>query len=213
MTAVQLFNLALLKIGQSKGITALGNESRAAWTGELIYDHTLRQVLRTFPWPFATRYADLAWVEGDGETAVNGDWLFSYRWPSDCLFARRIVPAGANGTGRQFSDTPVPFREGHDATGILIYCNENHAESAEDDPVVNLEYTAINCDGLWADDIFIDAFTWLLASKAAPSLSRDDKLAGRCFAMYQLTLEQAAAVATREGQQEKVGEAEWMRNR
>ncbi|HJW68709.1 MAG TPA: hypothetical protein VJ829_05065, partial [Candidatus Binatia bacterium] len=56
MTAIELLNLALLKIGVSKGVAALTEASREAWTGALVHDHVLRATLRHFAWPFATKY-------------------------------------------------------------------------------------------------------------------------------------------------------------
>lgn len=246
MTAVQLVNLALLKVGVTKGIAATDEQSREAYTAAQVFDHLLRSVLRAFPWPFATKYLALtqtqgpadadatnvqAWaddqlykvgdvVEHDGDilyavdanddteppdaawtdtptTQANNDWQYAYRWPSDCLFARRLVPEGGR---RQFSETPITYRIGRDANGLLIYTNQPNAE---------LEYTVIDCDRLWADDLFIEAFTWLLAAHMAPSMAKDAKIAAQCWSMYQLALEHAATVATREHQPEKHGDAEW----
>lgn len=260
MTGVQLLNLALLKIGVSKGVTTIADATREAYTGGLIFDHILRATLRQFPWPFATKYLALtqtqgppdssdatvatniqAWASGqiyavgdvvidtgviyvcvlahstdhqppnttywssdsaDYPTQANGDWDYAYRWPSDCLFARRFVPDG--GHGRVFNENPIPFRIGRDANGELIYTNQIDAV---------LEYTVIDCDHLWADDLFIDAFTWRLAAYLAPSLCKDEKIAKLCVAMYPAATELAATVASREGQQEKNGDAEWINAR
>lgn len=251
MTAIELLNLALLKIGVSKGIAALDEASREAYTGALVYDHTLRMALRRFPWPFATKYAVLdltqgpawtdapvqAWTSGQvyavgavvelsdvvyycilGHTAsgsndppdatywsttatteANGDWDWAYRWPTDCIFARRIVPQG--GAGRVFSETPVPFRIGRDSNGLLVYTDEQDA---------TLEYTTIDCTNLWADDLFIEYFVLTLGAQLAPSLSRIPDMATRCLQMSEMVLDVAASVATREGQQHKAGDAEWV---
>lgn len=259
MTVIELTNLALLKIGVSKGITALTDASQEAWTAALLYDHTLRAALRAFPWPFATKYADLSLVQGqawtttvadilvqawvstatyaigdvvvhsgtiyyailaslnqpppnatywtttyvEGAHPAEGDWLYSYRWPSDCLFARRMVPAQIGG-GRTFSDSPIPFRVGRDVNGLLLYTNESAAV---------LEYTMIDCDALWANDLWLEAFTWWLGAQMAPSLSQDHKMHEKCLAMFRFTMSLAATVDSREGQLEKPGEAEWIRNR
>lgn len=255
MTPVQLVNLALLKIGHSKGITATSEASREAWTAAQVYDHVLRATLRDFPWPFATKYAALTLVQGppwDDDAVVqtwdsasayvvgdyvdrsgtvymcilahtnqvppnatywtaneddftdeaNGDWDFAYRWPADCLFARRLVPD--NGAGREFDENPIPFRVGRDNNGLLIYTDEVEAV---------LEYTTIDCTNLWVDDLWIEAFTWKLAGQLAPSLSKDEKMAAKCIVMYKDALERAAAVASKEQQQHKDGDAGWMNAR
>lgn len=240
MTPIQIANLALLKIGQSKGITALNEASRAAWTAQQVYDHHLRATLRAFPWPFATKYLELTLVQGpdptwedpivqawdatltyeigdvveDGDVLyvataqslnqappnasywsttitedANGDWRYAYRWPTDCLFARRIVPAG--GDGRSYHPTPIPFRVGRDTRGQLIYTNE---------PQAVVEYTAIDCDNMFTDDLFIVAFAWHLGHAMAPSLSRDERMAEKAYAMFLATLDTAKAVGSMEQQ-------------
>lgn len=252
MTAIQVTNLALLKIGVSKGIAALDEASREAWTALQVYDHVLRATLRRFPWPFATKYLPLTLVQGpawtdasvqawsiDQKYAVNavvthsatiyycilghsapheppdatywsttaperanGDWDYAYRSPSDCIFARRLVPPG--GRGRVFNETPIPYREGRDSNGLLIYSNAQDAE---------LEYTTIDCVNLWVDDLFLDAFTWRLAASLAPSLSKIEKMEQKCLAMFEMTIATAATVGAQEQQQEKPGDAEWINGR
>jgi len=255
MTAIELLNLSLFKIGVSKTVTSLAEASRQAYTGALVYDHRLRMLLRLFPWPFATKYATPltlvagpAWDEdavvqewdaaatykiGDvvdsggtfyycilGHTnqvppnstywdteapdEVNGDWLYAYRWPTDCLFARRIVPDLAAGMGRQFNADPPPFRVGFDVNGLLIYSNQREAE---------LEYTANDCDALWADDLFIDAFTWHLAAALAPSLSKNGLTTKDCLQFFLVAVQLARTTALNEGQQEKDGDPDWIANR
>ena len=56
MTVIQLWNYALTKIGVTQGIAALDEASREAFMGALVYDHTMRLLLRMFPWAFATKY-------------------------------------------------------------------------------------------------------------------------------------------------------------
>jgi hypothetical protein len=252
MTVVELVNLALLKIGHSNGIATLADQSEAAVTASLVYDHTLRATLRAFPWPFATKYLALELTQGPATftdplvqawsasatyligdvvevadviyyaTAVsfnqtppnasywtttateeaNGDWDYAYRWPVDCLFARRFVPA--SGSGRTFNPAPIEFRQGRDKNGPLLYTDE---------PAAVLEYTMIDCDALWADDLFIDAFTWRIAAALAPSLSRNGITVQQCYQAFTLTINQAATVASREAQLAPDGDAEHIRAR
>jgi hypothetical protein len=258
MTAVDLANLALLKLGVSQTITTMGDASREAYTAALVYDHQLRAALRRFPWPFATKYADLSLVRGpfwntdpttltlvqawsatfsyvagdvvrrsnvnyycilahtnqqppnvtywstaeaDAPDYANGDWRYGYRWPSDCVFARRLVDAAV---GRAFSPTPIEFRVGRDENGLLLYTNQ---------PDAVLEYTMLDCTDLWSDDLFLDAFTWRLAAVMAPSLERAQKTALECWQMAEATIRVAATVASNEGQQPAPGDADWIRNR
>lgn len=250
MTPIELLNLSLLKIGVSKGVASLSEESREAWTGALVHDHMLRATLRNFPWSFATKYVALTLTQGPAWTAApvqawaadqtyaigdvvtvasvvyyavasslnhtppnatywnttpttesNGDWVYAYRWPSDCLFARRLVPPGIR---RTFDAVPQAFRVGRDLNGLLVYGNVQDAV---------LEYTMLDCDHLWADDLWIDAFTWRLAGALAPSLSKIADMAKTCQANYEFALARAAETSSREQQLEPNGEAEWIRGR
>ena len=201
--AVKVINLALLNIGVSKTITSLSDQSREGLTASLQYDHGLRHVLRQHPWPFATKYLDLTDTElGTIAVPINNDWTFAYTYPTDCVFARRIVPVA---TGRSFDDTPIPFRMGRESSARVIYTNEEDAQ---------LEYTAIfDCPEELVDELFVTALAWWLASALAPSLSRMDKMPQQAWFMYLHTLDTAAAVASKEDQHEKPGEAEWIRAR
>lgn len=222
-TKLGVINGALMKLGVSKLLTnaqLTANTSREAIVGNLAYAAGLKETLRRTPWPFATKYADSAdagsgeameLVDGDGETPVNGDWMYAYRYPSDCVMARRILPAGAAGTGRQFNPDPVPFRVGRttefgaDADYLLLFTNLEDAV---------LEYTAlVECREDFADALFEDALEWRIASKMAPSLDRTDKTARECLAIFEAMFDTAAAVAHREGQLEKDGDANWISGR
>jgi hypothetical protein len=254
MTAVQLSNLGLLKIGVSKGIVTVNDSTREAYTIGQFYDTALRATLRAFSWPFATKYAALdltqgpawtsapvqAWTAAQvyaigavvqeasvvyycvlGHTAVavtnqppnatywsttptteaNGDWLYAYRQPSDCIFARRLVIPGGR---RAYDKDPYPFRIGRDSNGLLVFAQVQDAV---------LEYTTIDCTNLWVDDLFIDAFTWKLGALAAPSLAKDSKLTLLCEQMFSQTLNTASTVAAKEGQQQPAGDADWLGGR
>lgn len=257
MTAIELANLGLQKIGVSQGISALDEATREAYTAGSQYDHLLRETLRAFNWPFATGYQALELVAGpvwddawadyvqtwsasntyavddvvqhggalyycvapslnntppnttywaaaaDSDTepptyVAGGDWTYAYRWPSDCLRLRRLVD---DATGRKHNRTPIPFRSGRDVNGQLVYTDRQAAV---------LEYTLLDCDNLWADDWFLDAFTWRLAAAFAPSLSRNKLTAADCMQAFFATLRMAAAIHMDEQQQEKPGDAEWL---
>lgn len=254
MTTVQLMNLALAKLGVTKGITATSESTLNATLGSLHFDHMLRATLRLFPWPFATKYAEPvnnpfrlvsgpAWnfeasdeeledIQAHDTTATyvvgdvvrsaavnyvcilahdtnqappnatywstseddlieraNPDFLYAYRWPTDCLFVRRIVPPGDYGAGHPHTPAPPKWRLSRDANGLTIVTNEREAQ---------LEYTAIDCTNLPADDLFIDAFTWRLAAALAPGIARNGLTVKDCYALYIETLKIASATALNE---------------
>jgi hypothetical protein len=157
-------------------------------------------VLRDFPWPWATAYADLALVGGSSTVKVNNDWQYSYRYPSDAVFARRIV---RDSIGRQ-DPNPAPYRMGRDSQGRLIFTNEANAQ---------LEYTSSIDDPAEFDSMFVSMLAWKIGSSLAPSLSRIEKMAQSCMAMYEVDKSKAESRALNESQQEDPLEAELIRAR
>jgi len=209
-TQISLINQALLKLGHSMTIEALDDATREAVTAGLIWTSSLRATLRRFPWAFATKYAsaedDLAGylnlVGGSTSEPYNVDWTFAYRYPIDCLFARRLVNPG---TKQGFDPDPYVWRVGRDDDGWLIFTDVENA---------TLEYTAlIVCDNDFADDLFEDALSWLLASKLAPSLARNKMTSAECLQLFEDRIAVAATVNVKERQLDHPGEAEWIRNR
>jgi hypothetical protein len=190
-------NLALARIGVTKTITGLDQPSREAMTAGLVIDHEFRAILRQFPWPFATKYLDLVLEDGTATVPSNADWQYAYTYPTDCVFARRLV----DGSRRAFNRNPTPFRVARLGDHLVLYT---------DDDAPCLEYTAIfDCPEHLGDELFVDAFAWRLAAALGPALSRQADMATRAYQMYLLTLETAAAVGSKEQHQEDPGESEW----
>lgn len=197
----QIANLALIKIGVSKQISNVDTDtSREAITIRTLMDQEIAFVLRDFPWPFATAYETLALVAGTSTVPANNDWQYSYRYPSDCMFARRIVVPSV---GRR-DPNPPPFRIGRDSQGRLLYTNIEDAE---------LEYTARIDDSEEFDSIFVGALSWKLAAGAAPPLSRIKGIIEVCLNGYEYEKTQARSRALNEQQQEEPLESEFMRAR
>lgn len=197
---VQIVNMALGRIGVSDVIASLTEQSQAALSASVIFNVDRDQVLRDAPWPFATKYATAALVTGSSATPANRDWVFAYRYPADCHYMRRIVPASV---GRR-ETRPVPFRVGRDDQGRLIYTNEQDAE---------LEYTLAVTDAAEFDPLFVSALADLLGWHLAPALSRMKGAADDAARRYVRSIEQARVAAFNEGREEYPEEAEWIRAR
>ena len=196
----QIVNLALQRIGVSKQVANVDTEnSKEAMNAKTAYDDERDYVLRDFPWPFATKYVAPGLVAGSSTVAANLDWNYSYRYPSDAVYVRRILSA----LGRNDPDPP-PFKVGRDDQGRLIYTNQAEAQ---------IEYTMRVTNPEEFDPLFVSAFAWRLGWVLAPSLSRVEKIADHCLKMYAIELSKAQAGAGNEQQQEKQIEAEWIRGR
>ncbi len=109
-TKTAIANLSLLRVGVSQSLTDVDADgSRESLSILILWDNERRFVLRDFPWPFSRKYVTLTLVAGSVASPVNSDWVYSYRYPLDCVFARRLVDC----SGRQ-SASPAPFVVGRD---------------------------------------------------------------------------------------------------
>lgn len=196
----QIVNVALQRIGFANYLANVDTEtSPAARAAQASFEIERDFVLRAFPWPFATKYETLALVDGSSDDPVNNDWTFAYRFPADCLRARRIVREN----GRLDTDPPR-FRIGRDSQGRLIYSDEEEAV---------LEYTVRITDPAEFDANFVSAFAWRLAWMLAPALGRVAEITKTARDNFYIELTTAKSEALNEGQQESPIDAEWIRGR
>ncbi|HTE65369.1 MAG TPA: hypothetical protein VK736_03820 [Candidatus Binatia bacterium] len=190
---IPIINRALSRIGVSRQSTVqitgvaptqvVTVDSSVETTLALLhYGAAVNQTLRDFPWPFATKFNVMVPVGGTSSVPVNREWQYSYRRPGDCVFARRLVSA----RGGAVDPTPIPFEQGQDASGGLIFTNVVSA---------TLEYTARpSCAAASVDALFREALTWKLAEALAVPLTRINERAKDCLSSYQEALRQAEAV-------------------
>jgi len=203
----KIANVALSRLGITKQIANVStDQTPEATVARLHYVDALEATLRDFPWPFATRYATLTLVAGTDTVPVNDDWTYSYRAPSDMLFARRFV--GAAGEKRSYDPEPEMFRIGSDSTGPLLYTDVVEADA-------KLEYTfRPSCAASSGDAMFRSALGWRLAHEMAPGLSRDQKKVDYCYAMYLDQIARAKVAAANESQQDpNMPDAPWISGR
>ena len=192
----QICNLALGHVGHTQFIDDLDFEQTAeVAVCSTYYEQARDFVLEAFPWPEATKYETLGLVEED----PNDDWDYSYRYPSDCLFVRRIVSS----LGKS-DPNPPPFITASDDTGRLIYTDQEAAV---------IEYTKTLTNVAQFRPTLVMAISWYLAALICPGLARDKKQADRAMQMYALTISQAQARALNEQQQTPEPESEFIRAR
>jgi hypothetical protein len=199
-----MVNQSLSRIGSAQTIASLSESSSAAVQGALWYPIVRDALLRDFMWPWATSYAPLVLVSDPTTGPVNTEWLYSYRYPTDCLFIRRLlIPPSSTPAvtltsqgqvliapvqWRQDADPyPVPFEIGQDADGKLIYADL---------------YTAAVTDPTQFAPDFSDLLVWRLAVELSYSLAISD--ARRDFAqkMYKDVLATTRANALNEQQRD-----------
>lgn len=193
---VQIANMALGRIGVSQRIANVDTEdSIEARQCRTFYDQDVEFVLRSFEWPFATGYRQLALVTEE----PSDDWAYAYRVPVDSLKVRRIVTA----LGRD-DPNPPPFVLGQDSQGPLLY-------TSEEDPTI--EYTVNITDPGRFDPIFVEALSWKLASDIAPALSRIKGAAEAAFKMFIGIVGLGEVVVANEQQKGVAPDSEFVRAR
>lgn len=196
---VGIANITLSHLAVGKEIANLETDkSDEAGTIRRYYKLALEVTLRDFPWPFATRFANLALIEENPTT----EWAFSYRYPSEARYMRRIFSGIRNDT-RQ---TRVPYRIASDSAGQLLFTDAADAE---------IEYTVqVDDPQLYPSD-FQMAFSFYLAFLAAPRITSGDqfKLGERAQRNYFLEISRAVSRATNEEQPEESPESEFINAR
>lgn len=197
----EICNIAISHLGIGKEIANISTEqSDEANACRRFYDTARDAALRDFPWPFATKIVSLSLIE----TFSGGtyEWTYSYRYPSDCLDAKRIKSGQRNDT-RQ---SRVPFKILKDSAARIIYTDEENAE---------LEYTQRVEDPSFYPPDFIMAFSFRLAAYIAPRLTKGDpfQLRRQAMEMYDLEISRAKAGSTNEEQPDQLPNSELERAR
>jgi len=187
--------MALSHIGVGTQIAVFATDrSKEASACRQFYDQVRDEVLRAYPWHFATAIEALTLVEED----PNDEWGYSYKYPLTSLAFKRIL----NGASRIETQTSrIPFRIVNDPTytGLTIFTNKQLILS--DYPDAFGEYTVSPDTRVYPPD-FAQAFSLLLAAYIAPRVTGGDqfKLGERAFKMYYMKIREAARNASREHQ-------------
>src|SRR5687768_843028 len=117
-SVIGIYNQALSALGLDADVQDVAEDSPESRTCNLFYEDVRDQVLRDFPWPFARKVAVLALVAG-----TPNEWGYQYRYPSDALAIRRILPYGVDTATMgqlEFPSTRVSYSVSQDATGRLL---------------------------------------------------------------------------------------------
>jgi len=184
-TDTDICNMALQYIGDGVNlISSLDEDSEEGKTCKFWFDRRRDILLRTWPWDVASGYVTLALVE----EKPNPDWQFSYRYPSDCLFAERLLKGG-DSTRWPESSPRVPYALGQDDQGNLIFTDQSPA---------CLKYTKRLTNTAFWDEMFNDALAWSIASVIALPLGRAVSFMTNARLMYLDSLTDAESVMANE---------------
>lgn len=195
---VDIYNLALSHLGIGVEVSTPTEKSKEAQALSRYYDTAIDVVLRSFPWPFATKIATLNLIEQD----PNEEWDYSYLYPNDCRRARRILSGNRNDSRKE----RVSYKIFKGSGSSYIYTDMENAQ---------LEYTLdIDLEGYFPTD-FALAVSFLLAAYTAPRLTGGDpfKMGERALRMYEYHMSIAQADSANEEQRDMVPESEFITSR
>jgi hypothetical protein len=179
-TDVDLVNQALGIIGQDR-ITALTNASKVAETCKLFLPRVKQATLRARDWNCARKRAVLDPVTNNSQ----GEWLYAYQLPPDCLAFRRFVEPRWRGE-RRGGVFAVEQR--------ILFTNNSTAKV-----VYTFDLVDVN---RW-DSMLFDAAATRLASELAGPIARDFTIAQKTFQMYVAKIEEAQGVDEQESEFEE----------
>jgi len=183
---VEICNLALGNIGNSRSINSLTEKSKEADICNLYYADCRDSVLSDFAWNFATKRVALA----DAGTPPP-DWQYAYAYPTDCV---RIIGIMVSGIRNPTAALRVQYEVGAntDGTGRMIFTDE---------PSAWLKYVSRITDVNMYDNIFIEALAWRLAAAISMSLAGNADLGNNCLTMYRNVILSAGSHSMNESQE------------
>ncbi len=230
-TEVDICNRALIAMGSRALITTLSGTTLEAIRCNQLYVPTRNQLLRGCPWGFASRFAPLTLFKAAPGTpenmSVGGEWnpsypapgwLYSYRYPDNCLFLRAIVAGSAMvGTnifppGATYYPMPLfwPLR--------FIITNDSEGATSLRTVTTNARnaiarYTILEDDIDLYDELFIENLVKALAGKLAITLTGDKSLANGLFEQVNAAMLEARVAAGNEELQVVDNDPDWLRIR
>jgi len=169
----KIFNLALARIGDDL-ITNPDGVARGAEVCRVFYDIILDELLRSYPWNFATKRAALALA-----AAAPIGYSYAYTLPDDCLAVRHLLDEDGN------------IKDGPDDADSYDWEVES-GELLTDLEDACIAYTRDVPDLNDFDAVFVSVLAARLAAEAVVSIKpRDGKKQQQLWAMYEGILAQA----------------------
>lgn len=195
--AVDICNRALLRVGVTRFIESLDDETAEGQACNELFESSRDAVLSSSPWKFATKRSDL----GVLTSVEREEWEFVYNLPTDCLVPRYIGIESKITSATQ----RIPFDlESNDAGDGQILVTD--LEDAQ------LIYTArVTIPTKWPA-LFIDALAWNLAGDLALALQKDAVKSDWCMKHARRVLLEADAVQ-KQGAQDQEADSEFISGR
>lgn len=197
MNSTQIANMVLGAIGNAEQITSLSEQSAEAAAINIVYEQTIRELLRLTDWGFARASVALSVLQARVGTPDNTDgtldepewpWAYAYGVPSDVVKFRYMTPQMTTGSA---TIGGIPLTTGQTGVALDIHTPSiRFIEGTILDTVTNtrrrvlltnqyqarLVYTAYIDDPQMWDSNFVTALVGRIAQKVCLPLSGDKKL-------------------------------------
>lgn len=214
VSVVDIFNLALGHLAVGTEVQAVDEASKEANACRRYYDMARQEVLRAFPWPFATKTVSPSLVS-DPTVPYSTEYQYAYRAPVDMLRMRRIL----SGTRQDTASTRVVYRLVSDDDGQLIITDQP-PQTAQSMPAVIpqlpiIEYTWDISDPAFFQADFVMALSYLLAFRCAKRLTKGDqvKMGTEAYQLYKNMIEGAKDTSMNEEQEDRTQESSFIQVR
>ena len=195
MNSIDIMNLALASLGNTRTINSVGDQStEATWCGRF-YDMVRQSLLKIYAWGFATVTADLTVT-----TETHDKYTYVYEYPEDCLRVLMVHETG---------DTTAADYVTYSVDGDIQKVRRI-ATDIEDARITYI-YDVQDCDTMPAE--FIDALALSLASRLALPLASDGKLAQAISQQAALAIDTAKRMCALEQKTPPVTENKYMQAR
>lgn len=193
-SVIEICNVALSRLGNSRSINSLTEQSKEADVCSLHFEPARDAVLSDFDWNFARKRLALA-----DTGSPPPDWQFAYRYPTDCM---RIISIMLPGMRNPPARCRVDYEVGADAelSGKLIYTDQQDAW---------LMYVGLVTDPNMFDALFRDAMAWRMASEIGMSLSSAPQLVQNALTMYSQIIRSAGSRSMNESQEPQEPQSEF----
>lgn len=175
---VEIYNMALGNIGISETVASLEERSKAQYTCSRYWEIARDTALAEFAWSFATKISTLALVGSPPR-----GWAFQYQYPTDCLKAMQLTPAGRIWRPQNIRERQN-FRTGFTDEGQVIWTNEQFAE---------LAYVVRITDTGRYPPLFVESLSWKLAMHIATPMTAQTSIVQNATAGYERAWQLAAA--------------------
>jgi len=214
MDQTGLYNTTLGRLGINKVVASPIENSVEAKTCNRFYEQCRQEVLRAYPWGFATKAEALAVVSGE----TFPGWGYVYQYPSGCLNMRCVGDESGMRRLRSYAFTRDPFywnflQQTRQPWTVALKADGASQVLLSDNVGAWGFFTVdVTNTGAWPVD-FASVLAWRLAIEAGGPLSAKGELVTAAESRYMTWFSHATAATMNEQKDDEPAESESIRCR